>query len=160
MISIDYSFIIVVLNFILLLVILNKMLYKPIVKFLSERQNKISSDMDEAKRAKQEASTLVDEKKKELKESAAEIRKLKNLAQKDAEKQASDIIKTAKTQEKRILKEAEDQLEHEKLKVVQAIQKDIAAMVATVSEKVLTEKMEGKADQELIQKMLSERGTE
>ena len=76
MISIDYSLIIVILNFVLLLIVLNKILYKPIKKFLSERQQKIASDLDEAKASRKQAEELVEQKSNELKQSAEEIRKM------------------------------------------------------------------------------------
>ena len=47
MISIDYSLIIVILNFVLLLIVLNKLLFKPMKKFLSDRQQEVEKEMKE-----------------------------------------------------------------------------------------------------------------
>jgi len=157
MISIDYTFIIVVLNFILLIILLNKILYKRIVKFLEERQNKISQDMDEAQKSKEEANQLVQQKKTELKESAIEVRHIKKLAQKEADKQVDEIIKDAHERDKKMLRETEEQLILERQKVVTEIQSEIAEMVSSLSEKILQEKLDGKSDKELIDKIVSER---
>ena len=59
MISIDYTLIIVILNFIVLLAVLNKILYKPIKKFLEERKQTIANDMDGAKKSREDAEELV-----------------------------------------------------------------------------------------------------
>ena len=158
MISINYSLLIVILNFVVLLILLNKMLYKPISNFLSERKNKISSDIDEAKKAKEKAAKLVIEKKTELKKSAEDIRKMLDTAKKEAEIKSLDIIKTARDNEKKIMKETEDQLEHEKSKVVEDIESELTSLIANLSAKFLTGKLDVKRDSELIEKILNERG--
>ncbi len=157
MISIDYSFIIVILNFVLLLIVLNKILYKPIKKFLEERQKTIASDLDGAKASRKQAEKLVEEKSDELKQSAEEIRKMKNAATFDAEGKARDIMKNAKEQEKRILQDTEEQLETEKVKVMEEIEDELAEMVAELSAKFLSEKLDEKKDHDLIKKIISER---
>ena len=157
MISIDYSFIIVILNFVLLLIVLNKIIYKPIKKFLEERQKAIASDLDEAKASRVQAEKLVEEKSEELKHSAEEIRKMKNAATSDAEGKARDIMKNAKEQEKRILQDTEEQLETEKVKVMEVIEDELAEMVAELSAKFLSEKLDEKKDHDLIRKIISER---
>jgi len=157
MISIDYSLIIVILNFVLLLIVLNKILYKPIKKFLDERQKKIASDLDDAKASRVQAEKLVEEKSDELKQSTEEIRKMKSAATSDAEGKAMDIINNAKEQEKRILQDTEDQLETEKVKVMGEIEDELAEMVAEFSSKFLSEKLDEKKDKELIKKIIAER---
>ena len=159
MITINYAFVIVILNFILLLIVLNKLLYKPIKQFLIERQQKISEDIDEAKASREEAEQLVVEKEDELKESADDIRKMKNAAKRDAESQATEIVKSAKNQEKKILKDTEDQLQNEKTKVMHEIECELATMISDLSAKFIGSKLDGKDDEKMIKKMLAERGS-
>ena len=157
MINIDYTLIIVILNFVLLLLILNKILYKPIKRFLMERQKKISDDLDQAKDSREKAEQLVEEKGQELKTSAEEIRKMKYASKRDAESQATIIIKSANDQEKKILKDTEEQLKHEKEKVMEEIEDELTAMVSDLSSKFLSEKLDKKKDVNLIKKVISER---
>ena len=157
MINIDYTLIIVILNFVLLLLILNKILYKPIKKFLTERQNKIADDLDQAKDSREKAEQLVEEKGQELKTSAEEIRKMKYASKRDAESQVTAILKSANDQEKKILKDTEEQLKHEKEKVMEEIESELTAMVSNLSAKFLSEKLDDKKDVNLIKKVISER---
>ena len=158
MINIDYSLLIVILNFVILLVILNKLLYKPINKFLAERKNKIAADLDDAKESKNKAIELVQQKESELKSSAENIRQLKKKARNEAENEASEIIVSAKEHEKKILKETEQQLVYEKKQTVDKIKTELAEMVSSLSAKFLSKKLDEKEDIALIDKMLSERG--
>jgi len=158
MISIDYTLILVILNFVLLIIVLNKLMYKPIKRFLSERQGQISSDIESAKESRTKAAELVEAKDAELKNSAEEIREMKQNAKKDAENQATDIVKSAKDHEKKILKDTEEQLEHEKQKALLEIESELTDMIADFTEKILDGKLDDKADNAMIRKMISERG--
>ena len=158
MISIDYSLIIVILNFVLLLIILNKILYKPIKKFLSERQTKISKDIDDAKESKEVAANLVIQKENELKTGSEEIRKMKHNSKRDADDKANEIVKSAKSQEKKIMQETETQLENERIKVMEKVEEELAGMISNLSAKFLTEKLDKEKDTDLIEKMLAEKG--
>jgi len=158
MISIDYTLILVILNFVLLIVVLNKLMYKPIKRFLSERQGQISRDIESAKESRDKAAELVAAKDAELKNSAEEIREMKQGAKKDAENQATEIVKSAKDHEKKILKDTEEQLEHEKHKALLEIESELTDMIADFTEKILDGKLDDKADNAMIRKMISERG--
>jgi len=156
MITINYAAVIVILNFILLLIILNKLLYKPIKKFLKERQAKIAGDLDSAELSRKEAEEKVLEKEADLKGSAEEIRKMKQAARKDADKQASEIIKEAKDKERKIIDETEDRLQQAKDKVLMEIEGDLTAMVAGLSEKFLSQKVDKEEDIKLLNKLIKE----
>ncbi len=157
MINIDYSLLIVILNFIILLVILNTLLYKPIKKFLTERKAQIAGDIDAANDSKEKAQQLVQKKEDEIKLSAEEIRKMKKKARSDAEVQANEIIDDAKDHEKKIMQETEEMIEHEKIKAVGEVKEELAGMVSKLSAKFLSGKMDDKTDLEMIEKMVSER---
>ncbi len=138
MISIDYTLIIVILNFVVLLIVLNKLLYKPINKFLDERKAKISEDIDAAKKSREDASLFVQQKEDELKKSSEDIRTLKKSAAKDAENRASEIVKSAMDQEKKILRETESQLLNEKDKVMGEIGEELSEMISKLSAKYIS----------------------
>ena len=76
MISIDVSMVVVILNFLLLLFILKMVLYKPIKDMISERESKVSADIDDANKSKEEAKKLVLTKEEEYKQSVIEARKI------------------------------------------------------------------------------------
>jgi len=156
MISIDYTLIIVILNFVVLLIVLNKLLYKPINKFLAERKQQISDDMDAAKQSREDAKQYVVQKEDDLKKSSEEIRSLKKKATKVAENQATDIIKGAMDREKKMLSDTEELLQHEKGKVVGEISGEIAEMVSQLSAKFISESLKDGNDQELIKKLLAD----
>ena len=158
MIGIDYSLLIVILNFVVLLIILNKLLYKPIRKFLQDRQAKIASDMDQAVQSREAAGQLVEQRKQELKDASEEMRQLMKKTKREAEDQASDIIRQAQNQQKKILTETDVQLATEKKKALHALEDQVAGFIADVAGKVIADKMDRDTDAKLIEQLLKERG--
>lgn len=158
MISIDVSSIIVVINFIILLVLLKAYLYKPIKKFLTERQEFIASKTESMVKAEKKAKDLQEQRQQELDGAMDEARQLRKKAQDEAELQASEIIKNAKEQRKRLLDNAEKQIEFEKEKAVQSIGSDIAGMISELSGKFIENTLTKEEDEKMIRKLISERG--
>ncbi len=158
MISIDYTLIIVVLNFILLLIVLNKLLFKSISKFLKERQKKIEQDLINAEDAKKKAAELVLLKEEEFHKSAQEARKLKEIAKHEAEKNADSLIQSAKFKEREILKETESKLEREREKAIEEIKADIIGLVSSVTGKILAKDLNNEDDKVFIDQLISKRG--
>ncbi len=158
MISIDYTLIIVVLNFILLLIVLNKLLFKSISKFLKERQKKIEQDLINAEEANKKAAELVLLKEEEFQKSAQEARKLKEIAKHEAEKNADSLIQSAKFKEREILKETESKLEREREKAIEEIKADIIGLVSSVTGKILAKDLNNEDDKVFIDQLISKRG--
>jgi F-type H+-transporting ATPase subunit b len=161
MISIDYTLIIVILNFLLLLILLNKILYKPLSKFLTERQARIASDLSDAQESKTAAEEMLKKQEEELKRTAQEIRKMKEKAKKDAEKIGDGILKQARESEKAILIDTEKQLVSEKQKALQAIESELGDVISTLASKVIGKNIDQNIDASMISRLLQEdRGAE
>ncbi len=155
MISIDYTIILVILNFVVLILVLDKLLYKPIVKFLHERQNEIAKDIEEAKLSKEKAKELAAKKEEELKKTVQEANVIKQKAKKEAQLTAEEILKEAHDSKKKIISDTEKQLEHEKEKVLKEVKGELAELIEKVSEKVIHEKLDDEKDAKLIDEILS-----
>ncbi|OQY40206.1 MAG: ATP synthase F0 subunit B [Candidatus Cloacimonetes bacterium 4572_65] len=157
MISIDVSLVVVVLNFLLLMFILQKVLYKPIKDMLQKRETQVLTDIDEANKSKEDAKILVEQKDKEYKNSISEARVLRDKIKKEAEYDAEKIIQEAYENRKSIVSETEQQLVNEKIKVKKALEKELAALVSNLSGQVLSEKITSDKDRELINRVINTR---
>ncbi|PID28951.1 MAG: ATP synthase F0 subunit B [Candidatus Cloacimonadota bacterium] len=157
MISIDVSFVLVILNFLLLIYLLKSLLYKPLMKFLEERQQQIAQDISSAEADKAKAREFAAEKEDELKAATAEAGNIRNAAKRKAEDNAAEIIRQAKDREKKILTETDAQIEHERKKALETIQGDLAGLVSALSAKVLQKEIDSDLDEELIKRFLSEK---
>lgn len=156
--AIDFSLIVVILNFILLLIVLNNVLYKPLKKYLADRQEKIKNDVDEASQSIEKANQLVIQKEEELKNSMEEARKIKDSIRREAENQADKILHDAKLQERETIQQTQNQLNELNKKAMADIETQLSGMIADLTSKVLAEKIDVEKDRELINKLLAKRG--
>ncbi len=155
MVSVDYSLILVILNFIVLMWLLNKFIFQNVKTFLEKRQEKIASELEETEKARVQAQELVLQKEQELKKADLEIRGERKRMLDKAEGQANQILSEAKSREKQILQESKKELLSQKDAVVSGIGDEMAALVAKISEKIIGQKLDEKSDAELIKKMIA-----
>jgi len=156
MVSVDYSLILVILNFIVLMWLLNKFIFQNVKSFLEKRQEKIASELKETEQARVQAQELVSQKESELKRADLEIKSERKRVLDKAEGKANQILDDAKTREKQILQESKKELISQKDAVVSGIGDEMAALVAKISEKIIGKKLDEKSDAELIKKMIAE----
>ena len=156
--TIDFSMIIVILNFVLLMIVLNNLLYKPLKQYFSDRQTKIQQDVEEASVSIEKASQLVLQREEELKNSMEDARKMKDSIRHEAEKQADQILHNAKMQERDTIQQTQNQLKELNKKAFIEIESKLSGMIVDLTEKVLEEKIDAKKDKELINKLLAKRG--
>src|SRR5579864_2300277 len=81
--------------FLLLLVVLGKFAWKPLLKALHEREEHLDHTLQETERARQEAERLLAEHHKQMAQAADQVRALLDEARRDAESTANDIIRKA-----------------------------------------------------------------
>jgi len=156
MISIDYSLIIVILNFVLLLIVLDKLLFKPMKKFLNDRQQEVTKEMTDARINREEADKLLKQRDEELKSSSEEIRTLTKQAKKEADKHSEKILKEAKIRERVILQESEQQIELRKSEAFKEIEADVINLVSDLTGKIIGKKIDADADKKLINSLMKE----
>lgn len=123
MISINLSELIwTVINFFLLLFLLNRFLYQPIIRFTEERQRKMDEKLAQEQSAKAEISEneeRISAEKLRCREEAKEI--LTNLAGTMEQKHA-EVVQQARTASGENLKKADEELADRREKTAEALQ--------------------------------------
>jgi F-type H+-transporting ATPase subunit b len=135
-------------TFSIVLWILGKYAWKPIMKSLKERENTIQSSLDAAKAAKDEIEKLKLENKKIM----AEARKERDAMLKEATEIRNEIIHKAEIQAKekaeKIIEEARQQIVSEKLKAIDELKASVAELTIDISEKILRRELTDKQKQQ------------
>ena len=157
--TIDMSMIGVILNFILLLVILNALLYRPLRGFFESRQKKIKDDLDEAAKLTEIANQRVTEKNNELNNFRLECRSIKDRIVKDAENERDTILYNAKIKAHDLIQHAEYQIVEKNKRAEINLEKHLSEIIAELSGKLLAEKIDSQKDKELITRLLVKRGS-
>ncbi len=131
--------IIQVVNFGILMVALGYFLYKPILRILKEREDKITQglkDAEDAAKAKEEAGV---EKQTILTGAHMEAGEVAKRAKVAADSQASEIVAGAQEKAAAVLSDAEVKREQIKAQALKESEKEIASLAVLAAEKVLRE---------------------
>ena len=147
-------------NFTVLLVILKKFLYKPVMDYI-DKQKKQDADYHRLTQEIKNQQGMFDKASEEQK---AELKKLYSEALEKAKKESREIVdtakETAKLEGKRILKEYEDEAQQSKDAYMEAAKKDIYEYAVKISESVvlssLTEEQKNKLMKLSVEKLYDE----
>ena len=146
-----------ILIFVLLVWLLNKFAWKPILNAVNEREEGIKKALEEADKARQEMAELNASNEKILKEARAEREKMLKDAREIKEALISEAKDEAKLQADKIITQAKTTIENEKQAAIVELKKQVAELSVGIAEKVIKEELSNKDKQiKLIDKMLDE----
>ena len=145
------------LMFIMVLLILRKFAWIPILNALRNREQSIEDSLRSADKAKKEMEKLKADNEKIM----AEARKERDQMMKETKKTSELILNEAKNkageESKKIIKAARVQIENEKDAAIADIRNQVAELSVEIAEKILKEKLkDDKAQQELMEKLLKD----
>lgn len=142
--------------FIVVLLILKKFAWKPILTSLKDREDNIASSIASAEKVKAEMAQLKNENEALLAKAREERAALLKDAKETADKLVADAKEKAKTEYDRILTDAQNSIEQQKNKALTEVKNQVGALVIEVAEKVLRKELANKAEQENYIKQLAD----
>jgi F-type H+-transporting ATPase subunit b len=143
--------------FVLLLLLLKKFAWKPILDALNSREEGIQNALDEADKARQEMLDLQSSNEQILKDARAERDSLLKDARMIKEKTISEAKDEAKAQSNKIIEQAKQTIQNEKLAAITELKNQVAELSIGIAEKIMKDELSDKDKQvELIEKMLDE----
>ena len=147
-----------VVNFLILLLVLYKFAYGPILKMLEKRTGKIEKGLKDAEAAEKKLKESQKKQEEILNKARREAQDIVEKAQARSEKTKSEILAEAKNQSDKIIADAKVQIKQEKEKSVAEIKSEIGGLVVAATEKVLSEKLDEKKDMEMIESVIRRSG--
>ena len=145
-----------VVNFVLLLLILKRYAYKPVLRMLDERSKKIEKGLADAEAAEKKLALSLEEEKKILVSARDEARGIVAASQIAGKKRDADMLEATKQKIDKMIAEADNHLAEEQKKLLREAKAELASVVISATERVLLEKMNPKLDQAIIEKALQE----
>jgi F-type H+-transporting ATPase subunit b len=149
-------FIAQLVNFGLLLVLLRLFAYKPIMKMLDTRANKIKESLEAGEHAKQEAVHAESEIAKKIEEASASGQQIIGQAMKTAEDVKRRAAVDAKTEADAIIAKAEVEITREKAESMTELRKEVADLAVLVAGKAIATSLDKETQRKLIDNALKE----
>ena len=145
------------LGFSIVLFILKKFAWKPILQSLRDREDSIEEALNTANKARDEMKQLKFDNESLLKEAKEE----RNAILRDARKVKESIIDESKTkaneEANRIIESAKESIQNEKMAALTDLKNQLAILSIEVAEKILRDELsEDKKQKEYIQKLIKD----
>lgn len=137
-----------VIIFLLLLVILRSLAWKPILKSLNEREKGISDSLASAERIKAEMAQMKNENEALLAKAREERAQLLKEARETKDKMINEAKEQAKQEASKIIADAQAAIESQKMAAITEVKNQVGQLVVDVAEKVLRRQLENKGEQE------------
>ncbi len=145
-----------VITFLILLLILRKTAWKPILTALNERENTVKESLEKAEQAKEEAQKILNENQASLLKVEEESKKIIDQSRVYAEKLKDQMIKESKEQAKKIIEDASAEIEQKKEDVFNELKTKVAEIAIQSAEKILHENLDKDSNQKLVDRYIDD----
>ena len=137
LINIDKSLIIQAVNFVILLVVLHRFLYKPLLATMEARSSAIKKSLDEAQAARAEAARQGEENTARLKAAYAEAAAIHEQARREAAEEQRRLIDAARAESQRMMESAKAQLDADIRRAREELRREVSEIAVGVAEKLV-----------------------
>lgn len=144
-----------VIIFLILLLVLRKLAWKPILKSLKERETGISESLASAEKIKVEMAQMKSENEALLAKAREERAQMLKEARETKDKMINEAKELAKVEAGRIIVDAQAAIEQQKMAAITELKNQVGTLVVEVAEKVLRRELSNKTEQESYIRQLS-----
>ncbi len=139
-----------VLAFVIVLVILWKKLFPPIIEALDRRERTIRESLEAAERAREEAQRMMAEHEDHLEKARSEARAIIDEGKADAERVKNSIVESARRESEEISARARRDIELAKKAAVDDLYRQAARLSFDIAEKVIQKSLDPKEHEGIV----------
>lgn len=158
MIDISLDVIFTIINFLILVVILTRVLYKPVTAMMAKREEEIRNAVDGASVEREAAMQLKTEYEKMLSNARGEAQQIMNRAHQQGEKIVQEAHDKAENEAQQIIIRAHQEILTEKEQTFQQLKGEIVELAIAAAEKLIGDRMDSETNRRLVNEFIQSRG--
>ncbi len=143
-------------NFSVVLFVMWKWVYKPLVRMLDDRARKIEQGLKDAEASATAKESAQNEKDAVVLEARKQAKVILEQAAVDADRHRSEAVGRAKQEVERVVQQGREAMKAERAKLVADVKAEVADLVVLATERVLREKLDPKKDEKLVKESIKE----
>jgi F-type H+-transporting ATPase subunit b len=147
-------FIWTILTFLVLLALLAKFAWRPLLEALESRQESIRKSLDDAHKAKQELERLQQESAQIIRQARVEADAIITRSRSDAERLREEMRQKARAEADAIVKNAERQIQLETTRALQQIRTEAVDLSVMIASKIIQRNLSKEDNERLIDEAL------
>ncbi|MDY6084099.1 MAG: F0F1 ATP synthase subunit B [Dialister sp.] len=150
MVELNGTLLFSILNFLILVAVLGHFCYKPLLKVMEDRKNRIKGDLDHAATAKADAAKLKGELEAQLADARVTAQGIVDQAVKEAKVQAQAQIDEAREVIEKEKEMAARQIQRERKDALEDLRDQVAVLSCDIASKIINENMTPDMNERLI----------
>ena len=156
MIDINATLLAQMLNFLLLVILLRVFAYKPIVKILKEREEKIANSIKQADDDAAKAQATLKEYQDQLAGARLKAQDIMDKAEKRANEAHETSIQATKSEIEQMKQAAQQEIQRERAQAVEKLKGEVIALSVAAAEKIVSKKIDANENEVLIKEFIDQ----
>jgi len=148
-----------IVTFVILLIILRLVAYKPLMRILDERSTKVKDSMDQVESIKEQADRTEEEVKKQLETAGKEGQEVITRAMQTGEEARQKAQEEARQEAEAVIDKARLEIQRQRDEAIDELRKEFADLTVEAAGKVIERSLDKEAHRQLIDKVLEESKT-
>ncbi len=144
-----------IVTFLLLLIVLRKVAWKPLLTMLDEREQRIIESLAQADRAREEAERQAESNRAALEQAQVEARAAIAEGRELAERVAQEVRERAEGEAAQILEQARRAIEQEKNQAIQELRGEVADMAILATRRILDDQIDEIRSRQIVDDVIS-----
>lgn len=143
-------------NFLILLFLLQRFLYKPVLAILDRRASAIRESVEAAERARQESARADRERLEALREARRQAEEIVTRAQQEADRIRAERLTQAQEEAQRIIARAEQEATAERQQAMAELRAQVADLAVMAAGKVIGRSLDPRGHRALVEEFLAD----
>ena len=145
-----------IINFVILFGLLYLVAYKPVMRMLDKRSNKIKESMEQAEYVKEQVAKAEQETAKRIKEASSEAQNIIERALQAGEETKHKALEEAQKEGAKLITRARVEIDQERDQAIGELRKEFADLTILAAGKVIDRSLDKEAHRRLIERVLEE----
>ena len=143
-------------TFLILLFILKKVAWKPILSALDQREKDIKDSLEKAEKAKEDAQKILDENQATLAKAEEESKKIIEQSRSYAENLKEQMLKESKEQAKKLVEDAAEEIDRRKDSAFEELKDQVAKIAVNAAEKIMKQNLDADKNKHIVDSYLKD----
>lgn len=160
MVQLNWTLLAQIINFLILVAILAKIFYKPLMQAMADRQNRIATSLETADKERLAAEQLKREYQEQLAQARNQAQAIVEKATKLAEQTKDEIVQQARAEHARLLKETQEEIARERERAVAEFRNEVVLLSIAAATKIIGKNVDADVNAKLVTDFIDELDTQ
>ena len=149
-----------IIIFLLLLFVLARFAFPPILGYAAAREKRIQDTLDEARLNREQAEKLLEQQREELAKARTDAQQLIAEGRQAAERVRAEVLAKARTEHEALLERARSDIETERVRAIESVREEAVDLALAAASKLIEQRLDQQTDRRMVEDFLSRVGNQ